>query len=149
MISERERQNIIAALRNIVFLEDDETGEEYCEVNDILNALNIHAELGEYLYHDDVNRLVDIVSAKCSHGFIPLLTSSVKPHRYALNVNVLKTWMIENNVTSKRLCDMIGVTTSALNSWINKGTEPRVGSVLAIAYVTGIDIYDLMQVVND
>ena len=29
-VSDRERRDIVTALRNIVFLEDDETGEEYC-----------------------------------------------------------------------------------------------------------------------
>lgn len=29
MISDRERRDIVTALKNIVFLEDDETGEEY------------------------------------------------------------------------------------------------------------------------
>lgn len=29
-VSERERRDIVTALRNIVFLEDDETGDEYC-----------------------------------------------------------------------------------------------------------------------
>lgn len=36
-----------------------------------------------------------------------------------------------------------------LGNWINKGTEPRIGSVLALADVTGMDIYDLMEVADD
>lgn len=149
MVSERERRDIIAALKSIIFLEDDETGEEYCEVGDILDALDIHPELGEYLYHDDVERLVDIVGARWSHGFVPMLKSSGKAHRYKLNAKALKIWMIENDVTRKRLGEMIGTTSQMLGNWINKGTEPRIGSVLALADVTGMDIYDLMEVADD
>ena len=41
MVSDRERRDIVTALKNIIFLEDDETGEEYCEVGDILDALDV------------------------------------------------------------------------------------------------------------
>lgn len=120
MISDRERRDIVTSLKNIVFLEDDETGEEYCEVGDILDALDVHPELGEYLYHDDVERLVDIVDAKWSHGFVPTLKSSVRAHRYRLNAKALKIWMIENDVTCKRLGEMLGVSSMTLGNWINK-----------------------------
>lgn len=149
MISDRERRDIVTALKNIVFLEDDETGEEYCEVGDILDALDIHPELGEYLYRDDVERLVEIVSARWSHGFVPMLKSSVGSHRYRLNVKALKIWMVENDVTRKRLGEMLGVPSMTLSNWINNGVEPRVGSVLALSDVTGMDIYDLMEVADD
>lgn len=149
MISDRERRDIVTSLKNIVFLEDDETGEEYCEVGDILDALDVHPELGEYLYHDDVERLVDIVDAKWSHGFVPTLKSSVRAHRYRLNAKALKIWMIENDVTCKRLGEMLGVSSMTLGNWINKGIEPRVGAVLALADVTGMDIYDLMEVADE
>lgn len=149
MISDRERRDIVTALKNIVFLEDDETYEEYCEVGDILDALDIHPELGEYLYHDDVDRLVDIVGARWSHGLVPTLKSSVRAHRYRLNGKALKIWMIENDVTCKRLGEMLGVSPMTLGNWINKGIEPRVGAVLALADVTGMDIYDLMEVADE
>lgn len=149
MISDRERRDIVTALKNIVFLEDDETGEEYCEVGDILDALDIHPELGEYLYRDDVERLVEIVSARWSHGFVPMLKSSVRSHRYRLNVKALKIWMVENDVTRKRLSEMLGVPSMTLSNWINNGVEPRVGAVLALASVTGMDIYDLMEVADE
>lgn len=149
MISDRERRDIVTALKNIVFLEDDETGEEYCEVGDILDALDIHPELGEYLYRDDVERLVEIVSARWSHGFVPMLKSSVRSHRYRLNVKALKIWMVENDVTRKRLGEMLGVPSMTLSNWINNGVEPRVGAVLALASVTGMDIYDLMEVADE
>ena len=61
-MSERERRDIVTALRNIVFLEDDETGEEYCEVNDILDALDVHTEVDWTLGRDEVERLIDMVS---------------------------------------------------------------------------------------
>lgn len=149
MISDRERRDIVTALKNIVFLEDDETGEEYCEVGDILDALDIHPELGEYLYRDDVERLVEIVSARWSHGFVPMLESSVRSHRYRLNAKALKIWMVENDVTRKRLGEMLGVPSMTLSNWINNGVEPRVGSVLALSDVTGMDICDLMEVADD
>lgn len=149
MISDCERRDIVTALKNIVFLEDDETGEEYCEVGDILDALDVHPELGEYLYRYDVERLVDIVDAKWSHGFVPMLKSSVRAHRYRLNAKALKIWMVENDVTCKRLGEMLGVPSMTLSNWINKGVEPRVGAVLALASVTGMDIYDLMEVADD
>ena len=78
-----------------------------------------------------------------------MLKSSTKAHRYKLNAKALKIWMVENDVTRKRLGEMIGTTSQMLGNWINKGTEHRIGSVLALADVTGMDIYDLMEVADD
>ena len=36
-VSDRERRDIVTALRNIPFFEDDETGEERCEINDLID----------------------------------------------------------------------------------------------------------------
>lgn len=77
-VSERERRDIVTALRNIVFLEDDEAGEEYCEVNDILDALDVHTDVDWTLGRDEVERLIDIVN-------VP----QTGPRKYKLNVKAL------------------------------------------------------------
>ena len=43
-VSDRERRDIVTALRNITFFEDDETGEERCEINDVIDALDVHPQ---------------------------------------------------------------------------------------------------------
>lgn len=78
-----------------------------------------------------------------------MLKSSARSHRYRLNARALKIWMVENDVTRKRLGEMLGVPSMTLSNWINNGVEPRVGSVLALSDVTGMDIYDLMEVADE
>lgn len=101
-MSERERRDIVTALRNIVFLEDDETGEEYCEVNDILDALDVHADVDWTLSRDEVERLIDIVS-------VP----QTGPRKYKLNAEALREWMTRTHTTQAELAKMVGVAAPA------------------------------------
>ena len=94
-VSERERRDIVTALRNIVFLEDDETGEEYCEVNDILDALDVHTDVDWTLGHDEVERLIDIVNVP-QNG----------PRKYKLNVKALSEWMKRTHTPKAELAKM-------------------------------------------
>ena len=87
-VSDRERRDIVTALRNIAFLEDDETGVEYCEVNDILDALDVHTDVDWTLNRDEVERLIDIVS-------VP----QTGPKKYRLNAEALHEWMARTHTT--------------------------------------------------
>lgn len=91
-VSDRERRDIVTALRNIAFFEDDETGEERCEVNDILDALDVHTDVDWTLGRDEVERLIDIVS-------VP----HTGPRKYRLNAQALREWMARTHTTQKEL----------------------------------------------
>lgn len=134
-VSERERRDIVTALRNIVFLEDDETGEEYCEVNDILDALDVHTDVDWTLGRDEVERLIDIVS-------VP----QTGPRKYKLNAEALHEWMTRTHTTQVELAKMVGVAACMPNQWLNGVKEPRMSSMLNLADATGMSVYDLMEV---
>lgn len=134
-VSERERRDIVTALRNIVFLEDDETGDEHCEVNDILDALDVHTDVDWTLGRDEVERLIDIVN-------VP----HIGPRKYKLNTKTLREWMKRTHTTQAELSKMIGVSESMPNQWLNGVKEPRMSSMLNLADAIGISVYDLMEV---
>ena len=137
-VSDRERRDIVTALRNIVFLEDDETGEEYCDVSDVLDALDVHSDVGWTLGRDEVERLIDIVS-------VP----QTGPKKYRLNADALREWMARTHTTQNRLAKMVGVTACMPSQWLNGASEPRTSTMLNLADVTGMSIYDLMEVDDD
>lgn len=137
-VSDRERRDIVTALRNIAFLEDDETGEEYCDVSDILDALDVHSDVGWTLGRDEVERLIDIVS-------VP----QTGPKKYKLNADALREWMARTHTTQKQLAKMVSVTACMPSQWLNGASEPRTSTVLNLADVTGMGIYDLMEVDDD
>ena len=82
-VSDRERRDIVTALRNITFFEDDETGEERCEINDVIDALDVHTDVDWALGRDEVERLIDIVS-------VP----HTGPRKYRLNADALRQLMV-------------------------------------------------------
>ena len=137
-VSDRERRDIVTALRNIVFLEDDETCEEYCDVSDVLDALDVHSDVGWTLGRDEVERLIDIVS-------VP----QTGPKKYRLNADALREWMAGTHTTQKQLAKMVGVTACMPSQWLNGTIEPRTSTMLNLADVTGMSIYDLMEVDDD
>lgn len=134
-VSDRERRDIVTALRDIVFLEDDETGEEYCDVSDVLDALDVHSDIGWTLGRDEVERLIDIVS-------VP----QTGPKKYKLNADALREWMARTRTTQKQLAKMVSVTACMPSQWLNGTSEPRTSTMLNLADVTGMSIYDLMEV---
>lgn len=134
-VSDRERRDIVTALQNIVFLEDDETGEEYCEVNDILDALDVHTNVDWTLNRDEVERLIDIVRAP-----------QTEPKRYRLNADALREWMARTHTTQGELARMVGVTGCMPSQWLNGVKEPRMSTMLNLANATGMSVYDLMEV---
>lgn len=137
-VSDRERRDIVTALRNIVFLEDDETGEEYCEVNDILDALDVHSDVGWTLGRDEVERLIDIVR-------VP----QTGPKKYKLNADALREWMARTHTTQKQLAKMVGVTACMPSQWLNGTSEPRTSTMLNLADAIGVSVYDLMEEDDD
>ena len=134
-VSDRERRDIVTALQNIVFLEDDETGAERCEVNDILDALDVHADVDWTLGRDEVERLIDIVR-------VP----QTGPKRYRLNLQALREWMARTHTTQVELAKMVGVSTCVPSQWLNGVKEPRMSTMLNLADATGMSVYDLMEV---
>lgn len=78
-VSDRERRDIVTALRNIAFFEDDKTGEERCEINDVIDALDAHTDVDWTLSRDEVERLIDIVR-------VP----QTGPRKYKLNAEALR-----------------------------------------------------------
>lgn len=133
-VSDRERRDIVTALRNIVFLEDDETGEEYCDVSDVLDALDVHSDVGWTLGRDEVERLIDIVSVPYTG-----------PKKYRLNADALREWMARTHTTQKQLAKMVGVTACMPSQWLNGVNEPRMSTMLNLSDVTGMSIYNLME----
>ncbi len=134
-VSDRERRDIVTALRNIVFLEDDETGEEYCDVSDVLDALDVRSDVGWTLGRDEVERIIDIVR-------VP----QTGPKKYRLNADALREWMARTHTTQNRLVKMVGVTGCMPSQWLNGASEPRMSTMLNLADATGMSIYDLMEV---
>ena len=134
-VSDRERRDIITALRNLAFFEDDETGEERCEINDVIDALDVHTDIDWTLSRDEVERLIDIVR-------VP----QTGPKRYRLNAEALREWMARTHTTQKQLAKMVGVTACMPSQWLNGTSEPRTSTMLNLAEVTGMSIYDLMEV---
>ena len=134
-VSDRERRDIVTALRNITFFEDDETGEERCEINDVIDALDVHTDVDWTLCRDEVERLIDIVR-------VP----QTRPKRYRLNAEALREWMARTHTTQKELAKMVGVTGCMPSQWLNGVKEPRMSTMLNLAEVTGMSIYDLMEV---
>ena len=134
-VSDRERRDIVTALRNITFFEDDETGEERCEVNDILDALDVHPDVDWTLGRDEVERLIDIVS-------VP----HTGPRKYRLNAEALREWMARTHTTQKELAKMVGVTACMPSQWLHGTKEPRMSTMLNLADTTGMSVYDLMVV---
>lgn len=134
-VSDRERRDIVTALQSIVFLEDDETGEEYCEVNDILDALDVRTDVDWTLNRDEVERLIDIVS-------VP----QTGPKKYRLNAEALREWMARTHTTQAELAKMVGVTGCMPSQWLHGAKEPRMSTMLNLADATGMNIYDLLEV---
>ena len=134
-VSDRERRDIITALKNIAFFEDDETGEERCEVNDVIDALDVHTDIDWTVSRDEVERLIDIVH-------VP----RTGPRKYRLNVDALREWMERTHTTQYRLAEMVGVTACMPSQWLNSTKEPRMSTMLNLADATGMSIYDLMEV---
>lgn len=134
-VSDRERRDIVTALQNIVFLEDDETGEEYCDVSDVLEALDVHPDDDWTLGRYEVERLIDIVS-------VP----HTGPRKYRLNADALREWMARTHTTQGELAKMVGVTGCMPSQWLNGVKEPRMSTMLNLADATGLSVYDLMEV---
>lgn len=133
-VSDYERRDIVTALQSIVFLEDDETGEERCEVNDILDALDVHPDVDWTLGRDEVERLIDIVR-------VP----RTGPKRYRLNAEALREWMSRTHTTQAELAKMVGVTACMPSQWLHGAKEPRMSTMLNLADATGMNVYDLME----
>lgn len=134
-VSDRERRDIVTALRNITFFEDDETGEERCEINDVIDALDVHTDIDWTLSRDEVERLIDIVS-------VP----QTGPKKYRLNAEALREWMARTHTTQKELAKMVGVTACMPSQWLHGAKEPRMSTMLNLADATGLSVYDLMEV---
>lgn len=134
-VSDRERRDIVTALRNITFFEDDETGEERCEISDVLEALDVHTDVDWTLNRDEVERLIDIVS-------VP----HTGPRKYRLNADALREWMARTHTTQKELAKMVGVTGCMPSQWLHGTKEPRMSTMLNLADATGMNVYDLMEV---
>ena len=134
-VSDRERRDIVTALRNITFFEDDETGEERCEINDVIDALDVCTDIDWTLNRDEIERLIDIVS-------VP----QTGPKRYRLNAEALREWMARTHTTQKELAKMVGVTSCMPSHWLHGTKEPRMSTMLNLADATGMNVYDLMEV---
>ncbi|MGO5362404.1 helix-turn-helix domain-containing protein [Collinsella bouchesdurhonensis] len=134
-VSDRERRDIVTALRNITFFEDDETGEERCEINDVIDALDVHTDVDWALGRDEVERLIDIVS-------VP----HTGPRKYKLNADALREWMARTHTTQAELAKMVGVTGCMPSQWLHGAKEPRMSTMLNLADATGMNAYDLMEV---
>lgn len=134
-VSDRERRDIVTALRNITFFEDDETGEERCEINDVIDALDVHTDIDWTLSRDEVERLIDIVR-------VP----QTGPKRYRLNAEALREWMARTHTTQAELAKMVGVTGCMPSQWLHGAKEPRMSTMLNLADATGMNVYDLMEV---
>lgn len=134
-VSDRERRDIVTALRNITFFEDDETGEERCEINDVIDALDVRTDIDWTLSRDEVERLIDLV--RVPH---------TGPRKYRLNAEALRGWMARTHTTQKELAKMVGVTACMPSQWLNGVKEPRMSTMLNLADVTGMSVYDLMEV---
>lgn len=134
-VSDRERRDIVTALRNITFFEDDETGEERCEINDVIDALDVHTDIDWTLSRDEVERLIDIVS-------VP----QTGPKKYRLNAEALREWMARTHTTQAELAKMVGVTGCMPSQWLHGAKEPRMSTMLNLADATGMNVYDLVEV---
>ena len=134
-VSDRERRDIVTALRNITFFEDDETGEERCEINDVIDALDVRTDVDWTINRDEVERLIDIVS-------VP----QMGPKRYRLNAEALREWMARTHTTQAELAKMVGVTGCMPSQWLHGAKEPRMSTMLNLADATGMNIYDLLEV---
>lgn len=134
-VSDRERRDIVTALRNIAFFEDDETGEERCEINDVIDALDVHTDVDWTLNRDEVERLIDIVR-------VP----QTGPRKYRLNAEALREWMSRTHTTQAELAKMVGVTGCMPSQWLHGAKEPRMSTMLNLADATGMSVYDLMEV---
>lgn len=137
-VSDRERRDIVTALRNITFFEDDETGEERCEINDVIDALDVHTDVDWTLGRDEVERLIDIVRAP-----------QTEPRKYRLNAEALREWMARTRTTQAELAKMVGVTACMPSQWLNGVKEPRMSTMLNLADATGMSVYDLMEEDDD
>lgn len=125
----------MTALRNITFFEDDETGEERCEINDVIDALGVRTDVDWTLNRDEVERLIDIVR-------VP----QTGPKKYRLNAEALREWMSRTHTTQAKLAKMVGVTGCMPSQWLNGAKEPRMSTMLNLADATGMNIYDLLEV---
>lgn len=134
-VSDRERRDIITALQGIAYFEDDDTGEERCEISDVIDALDVHTDIDWTINRDEVERLIDMVN-------VP----QTGPKRYRLNKDALREWMARTHTTQNRLAKMVGVTACMPSQWLNGASEPRTSTMLNLAEVTGMSIYDLMEV---
>lgn len=134
-VSDRERRDIVTALRNITFFEDDETGEERCGINDVIDALDVRTDIDWTLSRDEVERLIDI--ARVPH---------TGPKKYRLNVEALREWMARTHTTQAELAKMVGVTGCMPSQWLHGANEPRMSTMLNLADTTGMSVYDLMEV---
>lgn len=135
-VSDRERRDIVTALRNIAFFEDDETGEERCDLFDVLDdALDVHPDDNWTLGRDEIERLIDIVS-------VP----HTGPRKYRLNADALREWMARTHTTQAELAKMVGVTGCMPSQWLHGAKEPRMSTMLNLADATGMSVYDLMEV---
>lgn len=134
-VSDRERRDIVTALRNIAFFEDDETGEERCEINDVIDALDVRTDVDWTINRDEVERLIDIVR-------VP----QTGPKKYRLNAEALRGWMSRTHTTQAELAKMVGVTDCMPSQWLHGAKEPRMSTMLNLADATGMNVYDLMEV---
>lgn len=125
----------MTALRNITFFDDDETGEERCEINDVIDALDVHTDVDWTLSRDEVERLIDIVS-------VP----HTGPRKYRLNAEALRGWMARTHTTQAELAKMVGVTGCMPSQWLHGAKEPRMSTMLNLADATGMNVYDLVEV---
>ncbi len=134
-VSDRERRDIVTALRNITFFEDDETGEERCEINEVIDALDVRTDIDWTLNRDEVERLIDIVRAP-----------QTGPKRYRLNAEALREWMARTHTTQAELAKMVGVTGCMPSQWLHGAKDPRMSTMLNLADATGMSVYDLLEV---
>lgn len=151
MISYNDIQATVRNLRSIVFLEDDETGEEYCEVEDLLNALGVSPDLGEYLFHRDIDRMAELLTANRKPAPIwpeMLPFRRIAQKRFRIDSKRVKTWLVENDIAQKDLAEAIGVEPTTVGNWINKPRDVRMSHVFALSEATGIDVYDLVEEID-
>lgn len=134
-VSDRERRDDVTALQSIAYFEDDETGEERCDVNDVIDALDVHTDIDWTINRDEVERLIDIMS-------VP----QTGPKKYRLNADALREWMTRTHTTQKQLAKMVGVTACMPSQWLHGAKEPRMSTMLNLADAIGVSVYDLMEV---
>ena len=69
--------------------------------------------------------------------------------RYIFNTRTLRFLMSEHKLSNRDLSEAIQVARSAINNWLNRGTQPSSDCLLRLATVFSIDPFDLMENVED